>query len=454
MSLKASGYIKTPGDFVTELTLKYLRSKPVSSFNVPGVDVSDPVAVDKVRQLQASGLGSIADLIGLGLLGGGAYGLVRHHGKLKKTKEELDKIEKTRGSVTYPVKQASNNPIVDGIVDFVKVAPVAAWNYIKGLASVDPNIAGKYDVPLGPLPKGWAIPVLGIGVPAAFIAGERIADTATDKLRDKMIKERKEKLKGQFSRLLSKQSERDASINVDTASCEALLDFIAPKAASMITKTSNVQPSTAALGGLYSWWILSSLLAWNRGKAIASSDPGKAEYKELDKFERESELGKPVRFRAVSPGNVLPASRLAYGNPFPLAYPEFGGNSLYKQAFIGDVKQWAGDKLQAGKQWAVNTAFEQFKPQIEQKAQEMVSSKLGIDLSDPKQTENIQSAVKFMQSAGGMWDKIKSFGSNAWNMIQPAIAKFISGAGNVAESAGRGTAQAAKILGLDQDNQK
>lgn len=447
MSLKAStNYLKTPEDFITELTLKYLRSKPISSFNVPGVDVNDPVAVDNVRQLQARGFGSVANMVGLGLLGGGAYGLIRRRGDLKKTKEELDKLESTRSSITYPVKQASS-PILDGIVDFVKAGPTAAWDYIKGLASVDAETAGKYDVPFGFLPKGWVVPAVGIGVPAAVIAGDRIADVASDKIRAKMIKERKEKLKSQFSRLLSKKADRGSSVDVDIASCEEFLDFVAPKAASMITKTSRMSASTATLGALQGWWILSSLLAWNRGKAIAKRDPAAAEYDELKKFEAESELGKPVRFRVVGGRDAFTPSRVAYDNPFTLAYPQVAGANVYKQA-----DSWLDDKLQAGKKWLVDTAFDQFKPQIEQKAQELVSNNLGIDLKDPQQVDNVRSAVNFMQSAGSAWNKLKSFGTSAWNVIQPAIEKFISGAGNVAEATGRGAAQASKILGLD--NQK
>jgi hypothetical protein len=272
---------------------------------------------NNLRKLQSEAVGNVAD-VGLLALGAGyGIGKLRHAHKVRTAKKQLDEIESSRTE-----KQSSN--IISGVADLgtniVRGIAATVWNIPKWMQEqaekYDPRNADSANVPLGPLSKGWVVPAALLGAPAAVYAGDRLASRRADTERTRLIAERKARLEAEFNQLLSQTSAKRAFTDPATAKCASYLDFMVAQA----EKQAKMDGSTAMLGGVFSFWILSGILAakagYDHGK---KDDPGKVEQKALKTYEQRSRAGRPTTVRLVHPGNVVPDYQVSDA-PYPMAF--------------------------------------------------------------------------------------------------------------------------------------
>ena len=435
-SNKSGGFhLQTPGTAIAR-GLTNLFNGPLKNWHptaIPGMDVNDPAQLAKLRELQFKGLGTVVDAgLGVGLVGLG-IGLLRHRKKVEQARKELDTLESTRGTVRFPaVKQA--NAFGDAIVRLLTSSWQGMRGVFRGMQEVNLRDAGRFDTPLGMLPKGWAVPALALGVPAMAVAGDRIADRITDAERQRMVEARKNKLRQQFNTLLTTPEAGVKAAACDD-SCAALLNFLAPRAADMIDKGAGLemQFSTKALGALYTWWLLSGMLAYTAAsKFTKRRDPGLAEQKALDKFEATQQATEPVTLR-LSPGAGMGQRRVAGGNPFPVAFPAFkqagwpgaSSGNAWGMDWAQDIK----DKGYVGKRPGVD--WYPLNPhKIKDDVYGAVASELGTTPEAMKGQlrqgmKTLGAINEFTQGAGDIWNGIKGFGGGAWGAIQQAFPKAI-----------------------------
>ena len=459
-SNKSSGFhLQTPGTAIAR-GLTNLFNGPLRNWHptsIPG-DVNDPAQLAKLRELQFKGLGTVVDAgLGVGLVGLG-IGLLRHRKKVEQARKELDTLESTRGTVRFPaVKQA--NAFGEAIVWLLTSPWEGMRAAYRGMQEVNLRDAGRFDTPLGMLPKGWAVPALALGVPAMAVAGDRIADRITDAERQRMVEARKNKLRQQFNTLLTTPEAGVKAAACDD-SCAALLNFLAPRAADMIDKGAGLemQPSTKALGALYTWWLLSGMLAYTAAsKFTKRRDPGLAEQKALDKFEATQQATEPVTLR-LSPGAGMGQRRVAGGNPFPVAFPTYkqawwpgasGGNAwgmdwaqdIKDKGFIGNdpskgignkalsfgrgARAIAGSVGQVGETMAKNPGMKGTEA-VARTALEQSGMNADNVMRVGRMADSLGGALGAGGDAlGGMWSGLKQFGSAAWQAIQAAFPKAI-----------------------------
>lgn len=327
LSHKKALHFVTPGDLAAGAFTRLTVDGPLR--NIPpagaaGVGTSAE-AIEawrrKLRTLQAGDVGRVVNLLSGGVLAGGIIGALRHGGKLTDTKTQLDAIEHKKP--TDPVITADMtksalwdaSTVLKGIADFFLLPARLARDAVRGAQTMDARTAGPGDTSLGWAPKGWTIPV---GLTAALggaLVAERAVDKYTDVERDRMIKERKTKLEGQFNRLLStptpqvKQSEADAGA--------ALLDVLADNYARFSEKSATSQESMA-LGMMYTWMLASGILAYRQGAAFRNKrDPGTIERKALERQAVQHRLAQPVSLRFVPET----ARRVSPYAPHPVRFP-------------------------------------------------------------------------------------------------------------------------------------
>lgn len=431
-------HLQSPGTALAQ-SLTRLFNGPLKNWhpaNVPGMDVNDPAQLAKLRELQFKGLGTVVDLVlDAGLVGLGV-GLLRHRKKVDQARKELDAIEASRGTVRFPgVKQANVGDVFQKVILWALTSP---WQVMRGayrdFQKVDLRSAGRFDTPLGPLPKGWAVPALALGVPAMAVAGDRLADRITDEERQQLVDARKNKLRRQFNTLLT-TPESGVKMAAAEDSCAALLNFLAPRAADMVEKGAGLemQADTTALGALYTWWLLSGVLAYTAGKKFTlRRDPGLAEHKALDKFEAKQKATEPVTLR-LSPGAAADQGRAAIGNPFPVAFPAFkqagwpgaSSGNAWGMDWAQDIK----DKGYVGKRPGVD--WNPLNPhKIKDDVYGAVASELGTTPEAMKGQlrqgmKTLGAINEFTQGAGDIWNGIKGFGGGVWGAIQQAFPKAI-----------------------------
>lgn len=439
-------HLQRPGTALAQ-SLTRLFNGPLKNWhpaNVPGMDVNDPAQLAKLRELQFKGLGTVVDMgLGAGLVGLGV-GLLRHRKKVDQARKELDAVEAARGTVGTPVvKQAS---VLGDAIVWLLTSP---WKTMRGLyremGKVNLNTAGRFDTPLGPFSKGWAVPALALGVPAMAVAGDRLADRITDEERQRLVDARKNKLRRQFNTLLT-TPEAGVKAASATDSCAALLDFLAPRTAEMIEKGAGMEmePSTKARGTLQAWWLLSGILAYTLAANFTKRrDPGLAEQKTLDKFEAKQKAKEPVTLR-LAPGAGAGQTRVASGNPFPVAFPAYK-SAYWGEQYVNEAKnhyrnfQALRDRSnRAGELVAANPGMSRMEAMGRSGAE-------ALDVNYDKTMSGVRAAEgagelldKGKEMLGTVTDGLKQVGGAAWQAIQTAFPKAIEWLRNKKKTLGAG----------------
>lgn len=454
-------HLQSPGTALAQ-SLTRLFNGPLKNWhpaNVPGMDVNDPAQLAKLRELQFKGLGTVVDLgLGAGLVGLGV-GLLRHRKKVDQARKELDAVEASRGTLRAPfVKEAG---VFDDAIVWLLTSP---WKAMRGIyrdiGKVDLNMAGRLDTPLGPFSKGWAVPALALGVPAMAVAGDRLADRITDEERQRLVDARKNKLRRQFNTLLT-TPESGVKMAAAGDACAALLDFLAPRAADMIEKGAGLEmdTTTMARGTLQAWWLLSGILAYTLASNFTKRrDPGLAEQNALEKFEAKQKATEPVTLR-LTPGAGAGQTRVAGGNPFPVAFP------IQKMAVAGDrpMMDWWDDwkyKGHVGKYpgmdwWPLNPykikdqtikAFEDDPAAMKRLTTKAVGELATQFGTTPEElTTQLQQGMGTLKRVNAITGQVtdavgavKRIGGAAWNAIQTAFPKAIDWLRNKKKTLGAG----------------
>jgi len=315
-------HIRTPGAVVADGVHSLLTSPALTGTTpprIPGVDTHNPAQLARLRRLQADGVGSVIDLLIAGGLVGTGVGYLRHRKKISDTREELDAARDAGSGHRVGIKTSGFLGTAAKAIGRILVLPVdVVRSIVKGTGTVDLHAANKYDVPLGVLPKGWAIPAVALGVPAMALASERLMDTVTDKERQRILDARKQKLEAQFDELLATPVEKTAEAG---SACAELLNFVAPRAAIMLKASSVPETSTLLRGGVMAWWILSGILAYNAGAAYSRRrDPNYQGQKALKEFEAEEKSRTPMSIR-VSRRGPQRLSSIPSGVPVTVGFP-------------------------------------------------------------------------------------------------------------------------------------
>ena len=305
-------HLRTPGRAVTDGLQRFFDAqaqKGILPRPVLGVDTHDPKQVAALRALQAEGAGRIVDLLIAGGLAGTGIGYLRHRKKILDARAELDDAA---GASSRAVELKSA-----GVLSALgSTLTKQLW---QGTGKVDLNTAGPFDVPLGPLPKGWTVPTLVLGVPAAAIVGEHLMDRVTDKERQRIIAERKKKLEQQFDELLAQTLDKGAE---HKSACAEFLDALAPRAAAIV-KESFFDTGTLARGATMSWWILSGILAYKAGSSFSKKrDPAYQGHKALKEFDAAERLRAPVAVR-ISHSPAQKRLSAPAGMPVTIDFPEY-----------------------------------------------------------------------------------------------------------------------------------
>ena len=343
-------HLRTPGRAVTDGLQRFFAAqaqKGVLPRPVLGVDINDPKQVAALRALQAEGAGRIVDLLIAGGLAGTGIGYLRHRKKISDARAELDAAAGDSGRAVE-LKSAGVLERLGSAIGKVLTYPITLTKQIwRDTGKVDLNTAGPFDVPLGPLPKGWTVPTLVLGVPAAAIAGEHLMDRATDKERQRIIAERKKKLEQQFDELLAQTLSKGAG---HKSACAEFLDALAPRATAIV-KESFFDTGTLARGAAMSWWILSGILAYKAGSSFSKKrDPGYQGHKALKEFDAAERLRAPVAVR-ISHSPAQKRLSAPAGMPVTIDFPEysddFWGSDLGKQA-----ESWWSRKLRTAREVA------------------------------------------------------------------------------------------------------
>jgi hypothetical protein len=315
-------HLRTPGRAVTDGLQRFFDAqaqKGILPRPVLGVDTHDPKQVAALRALQAEGAGRIVDLLIAGGLAGTGIGYLRHRKKISDTRAELDDAAGA-SSRAVELKSAGVLSALGSTIGKVLTYPITLTKQLwQGTGKVDLNTAGPFDVPLGPLPKGWTVPTLVLGVPAAAIVGEHLMDRVTDKERQRIIAERKKKLEQQFDELLAQTLDKGAE---HKSACAEFLDALAPRAAAIV-KESFFDTGTLARGATMSWWILSGILAYKAGSSFSKKrDPAYQGHKALKEFDAAERLRAPVAVR-ISHSPAQKRLSAPAGMPVTIDFPEY-----------------------------------------------------------------------------------------------------------------------------------
>ena len=439
-------HLQRPGTALAQ-SLTRLFNGPLKNWrpaNVPGMDVNDPAQLAKLRELQFKGLGTVVDLgLGAGLVGLGV-GLLRHRKKVDQARKELDAVEASRGTVGAPFAKEAG--VLGDAIVWLLTSP---WKAMRGLyrdmGKVNLNTAGRFDTPLGPLSKGWAVPALALGVPAMAVAGDRLADRITDEERQRLVDARKNKLRRQFNTLLT-TPESGVKMAAAGDSCAALLDFLAPRAVDMIEKGAGLEmePSTKARGTLQAWWLLSGILAYTMASNFTKRrDPGLAEQKALEKFEAKQKATEPVTLR-LSPGAAPDQGRVAMGNPFPVAFPTYK-TAYWGEGVVNELKNHYRNLQEVRNVSNRATELAAANPGMSRSEAIARAGAGAVDLDYDK----TMSGARLAEGAGDFVDKgkaalgtvtegLKQVGGAAWNAIQTAFPKAIEWLRNKKKTLGAG----------------
>ena len=315
-------HLRTPGRAVTDGLQRFFDAqaqKGILPRPVLGVDPHDPKQLAALRALQAEGAGRIVDLLIAGGLAGTGIGYLRHRKKISDARAELDDAAGA-SSRAVELKSAGVLSALGGAIGKVLTYPITLTKQLwQDTGKVDLNTAGPFDVPLGPLPKGWTVPTLVLGVPAAAIAGEHLMDRVTDKERQRIIAERKKKLEQQFDELLAQTLDKGAE---HKSACAEFLDALAPRAAAIV-KESFFDTGTLARGAVMSWWILSGILAYKAGSSFSKKrDPAYQGHKALKEFDAAERLRAPVAVR-ISHSPAQKRLSAPAGMPVTIDFPEY-----------------------------------------------------------------------------------------------------------------------------------
>jgi len=386
------------------------------SFETPGSLLARAIfkLSDGKNPQGAQAAGKVTDIIGASALGGAGLGYLIHRSKLRKSEKELEEIGQEKESSAVVDKLSD---LLVGLFTAVPKLNIAAAKKLQSPAPGHPWTQAR----TGPLPGGWVVPALAFGVPAAAIAGERASRGLVEKQRAAGIARKKDELRSEFSRLLQSPADEDGEKQASArTSCEALLDTVAPRAAVMVKESVS---GPGLMGGLYTWWLLSGILAFNKGKSVAKGKDTEAKsLKDMDAYNKSVALAEPVRFELAPHTDVTqPPRRISTAGPYTLPVPD-----MQKDAFFGAIKDKLTNAAGTMKKY-VDTTKRLVKeyPDI---VDTMVDTKNRV--KSPGFQKSLQAAEGFgnlMGKGEQLWSKIKGYGSKLVNTGVSAYKGFKGG---------------------------
>lgn len=443
MPEKQSLEFRTPGTILSDA----LRQRPApADAELPGAlrSMSDnPGYRTAYVDAQRRAYGKLLDLLGVGLLAGGAVGL-RHVSKLKNVRKNLHEIEHPE-----EIEKQATSPIYEWLGSTLK----SIGGGVKDLMTTPQLDRGRFPTwqagVLG-LPPGSALALAGLLPAAGIVAGDAAMDKLTDAERKRLLDERKKRMTAEFERLLAERPGKAASASDEFVECLALLSEKA--AAEKNTPYSeSAGPGIAGSATMQTWWALSSALAFLMGKKLRESrDPGVAQQKALERALHLQRASRPVTIQmdpvARSTSRASTYRPMMYAVPYPDVDREeepevkaadlktMFGNLWDKNpasAFTDVAKKQYGAVRgvwdTASGAWGAAKDLQQYKPYLDEFKK--VMSETGLQSKSPKEFGDAlrkgvgvyKTWAPVAQGATDMMSGIKDFGTQMFGGAGPDI---------------------------------